>query len=414
MYKILPLFYLVFCATTFCSRSRNDNEFETFNNDLIYSKTTMNTLQHLVDSLNLKFKRCPLNKIFYAKQQTLGHYIQLDTADVQQAKIDLKNQMPFEKFIQKYPLAKVEKNVLLIKYKYTNNQNIEKVAFSKIALGNESSIEISLDIKKSPYEKNCKNTWVIQHYEKTEYSNEEIQAFFFPEEFESKPIPSKYALQIAYADCLIDTTATKFKSELKEGWVDLPQNWLSLPHQNKLKLLDEMRATQVVGSCSMDSSPRKHALNIALLSAETTQWNIFLKAHLDIMNDRFLRITDGSYAYGKRKTYIKELESLNINVPDLLFGTTIQLGNPAKNHYVASINRIGRAIAEAKDKDAFEIQLLNMIANQDLDNYNRILAYFMMDNANYYIQDKQEQKEKKLVLAKAVNTLPLALKNKIK
>ncbi|MBK7503592.1 MAG: hypothetical protein IPI52_00240, partial [Bacteroidetes bacterium] len=120
--------------------------------------------------------------------------------------------------------------------------------------------------------------------------------------------------KIGYSDCLIDTIATKFKSDAKSGWVDLPENWQNLSEKKKEKLLDEMRSTKVVGGCSQDSRPREHAINIAMLSAEVTNWEVFLKSHLDIMNDRFDRMSDGSYAYAQRKTYIKELEELDINV----------------------------------------------------------------------------------------------------
>lgn len=408
-----PILIILLSLVFTTSFAQNKSEFETYKNGLIYSETTMKTLQHLVDSLNLKFKRCELNKVFYTKPQTIGHYIQLDTGQIQQAKFDLENNIPLEAFIQKYPLARVEKNVLLIKYKYADRQNKENIVFHKVGLGKEGNLEVEFDIEKRPFNQPCKNTWVFQHDEKTEYSKEEIRGFYFPEEFESKPIPSKYALQIAYADCLIDTTATKFKSELKEGWLDLPKNWQSLTQNNKLKLLNEMRATKVVGGCSMDSRPRTHALNIALLSAETTQWDIFLKSHLDIMNDRFLRISDGSYAFGGRKTYIKELENLNINVPDLVFGTTLQIENPAENHYFASVGRIGRALAEAKDLEQFKTQLIAMMADPELDNYNKVLAYYMLLNGIHHMENKQDQKANEVSLAQAVNTLPLALKEKI-
>lgn len=411
MYKTLLLFCLGLYTTTLAAQI--NPEFETHNNGLIYSEATMKTLQHLVDSLNLKFKKCELNKVFYAKKQTLGHAIQLDKGNIQQAKIDLENQMPLNEFILKYPFAKVEKNVLLIKYNYTDYKNKEKIVFHKVGLNKKNSLEIVCNKDQKPYEQACKNTWVWQYDEKTEYSKEEIIGFYFPEEFESKPLPSKYALQIAYADCLIDTTATKFKSELTEGWIDLPENWQALSKDNQLKLLNEMRATRVVGRCSMDSSPRTHALNIALLSAETTQWEIFLKAHLDIMNDRFLRVSDGSYAFEGRKTYIKELENLNINVPDLILGTALQVENPAANHYFATVNRMGRALAEAKDKEQFKTLLLSMMGDPELDNFNRVQAYFMLLNAIPHIEDKQEQKTYEVALTQAVNTLPVVLKEKI-
>ena len=101
----------------------------------------------------------------------------------------------------------------------------------------------------------------------------------------------------------------------------------------------------VVGGCSMDNSPRLHALNIARLSAETVNWETFLRAHLDIMNDRFERVSDGSYAQAGRQTYLRELEELDINVPDLLLGISLRIENASRNHYFGSLSRLGRALA---------------------------------------------------------------------
>ena len=89
---------------------------------------------------------------------------------------------------------------------------------------------------------------------------------------------------------------------------------------SKNKALELKRHHIVVGMCSQDGSPRLHARDIAILAAETNSWDIFLPAHLEVMNDRFERMSDGSYAYGGRKTYLKELEELNLDVVDLILG----------------------------------------------------------------------------------------------
>jgi hypothetical protein len=78
------------------------------------------------------------------------------------------------------------------------------------------------------------------------------------------------------------------------------------------------------------------------LAAETAEWPVFLRAHLDIMNDHFERFTDGSYAWGGRKTYLKEIEDLNIDVPDLLLGTSLRIVDPSENHYFGYSGRLGR------------------------------------------------------------------------
>jgi hypothetical protein len=76
-----------------------DGEFMIYPNGLIYSEQTMTKLSHIVDSLNLKFKTCDFDKIFYAKSQTVGHLVKLNTGDIKEAMKDMENQMPFDSFL---------------------------------------------------------------------------------------------------------------------------------------------------------------------------------------------------------------------------------------------------------------------------------------------------------------------------
>ena len=389
------------------------NEFKTYSNNLIYSTKTMKKLEHIVDSLNLKYKVCDYNKVFRSKYQTVGHFIKLDTSDVKQAKKDMENNISFEDFVLKYPNARIKKNILIVKFKYTDYEEKEVTEFSEISLSG-NGYEILQENKDNLYNKSFKNTWQFDYNEKTKYSKESVTAFYFPDDFKSVPLDMKYNRQIGYSDCLIDTVATKFKKNLKSGWVDLPENWQNLTDRKKAKLLDEMRSTIVIGGCSMDSRPREHAVNIALLSAETANWGVFLKSHLDIMNDRFERVSDGSYAYGQRKTYIKELEELDINVPDLLTGISLRVENPADNHYYGSIGRLGRAISESENKETFKEQMLAMTEDNQLDDYNRVIAYFLFLNFNSHLENKKEQEANTVLLEKALKTLPDYLKTQIK
>ena len=163
------------------------------------------------------------------------------------------------------------------------------------------------------------------------------------------------------------------------------------------------RNRRVWGSCSMDDSPRLHTLDIATLAAESVNWDIFLRAHLDILNDRFDRASDGSYAQAGRQTYVLELEELEIDVPDLLLGTLLRAENTNAGHYVASANRTGRASTEAKEAGAIAARLLAMIADPELDLYNRAVLYYAYLNYNGHLQDEavQERNEKALELALA-------------
>jgi hypothetical protein len=177
--------------------------------------------------------------------------------------------------------------------------------------------------------------------------------------------------------------------------------------------LELKRNRIVIGGCSMDQSPRIHALNIAKLSAETINWEIFLRSHLDIMNDKFERMSDGSYAWGARKTYIKELEVLDINVIDLILGISLRMENPSNNHYYGNIGRLGRALAETKYAKEIENKMINMIADPKLDDFNRVVIYYLFVNYNYNLEQKQQQEENKIRLANAVKTMPAYLATRL-
>ena len=177
--------------------------------------------------------------------------------------------------------------------------------------------------------------------------------------------------------------------------------------------LEMKRNRRVIGGCSMDDSPRIHALNIALLSAETTKWEIFLQSHLNIMNDRFDRVSDGSWAQQCRSTYIKEIEDLDINVLDLLFGISLRVDNAAENHYYGSINRLGRALSESKNQTEFENTSLAMIEDNELDIYNRLLIYFLFRNYNNYLSNQFQQKQNKEKLKVSITKLPDYVTSKI-
>jgi hypothetical protein len=144
------------------------------------------------------------------------------------------------------------------------------------------------------------------------------------------------------------------------------------------------RLRRVYGSCSQDPAPRDHALAIAQLAAETAAWEIFLRAHLNILNDFFSRNSDASYAQGKRGTYIQELEELGLNVPTLLLGITLRSDNTASRHYYGQTNRIGRALAESRSRDSISEQINKAIADPNLDDFNRLLFWYLYQNMAHW------------------------------
>lgn len=184
-------------------------------------------------------------------------------------------------------------------------------------------------------------------------------------------------------------------------------------YDSKEKALLLKRKRIVIGGCSQDQSPRYHALNIARLSAETTKWEIFLRSHLDIMNDRFQRVSDGSYAWAGRQTYIGELEALNINLNDLLLGICLRISNPSEHHYFGSIGRIGRALSETSNPEAIEEKMTEMMADNNLDMYNRIIIMYLFANYAFSTENNTKQELRKEKLQLAIQKLPQEIAKQI-
>ena len=468
--------------SVFNALSQN-GEFQTYDNGLIYSDVTIKQLTQIVEELDLNFSTSALNKTYYSKQQALGHFVRVSVEQVKEAKKDIENNISYGDFLNKYPNAEIDDNLLIIKFQFKDYKDNEIVEFSSLKLGNSNEHIISFENQTELYSKKLHHSWVFEYSEGSKYSSESIRAFYFIEEFKSTPIPEKYANYIHYSDYFIDTTTQiYFKNarhdalysstekseniraflqyfyektnrpdsrnfeEIEDYWVEY-QKWDSL----KIQLIDKKTARSkkfkkllkkayqeaiskggssdefetivgaflskekelylrrnriVVGECGMDSSPRKHAFRIAVLAAETLNWKLFLRAHLDIMNDNFTRISDGSYAWGGRQTYIKELEEIKLKIPNLFLGISLRIENPCTNHYYGDVGRVGRALAESKYPDELEKEMLDAIADNELDDYNRLMIYYLFLNYNYHIQDEERQENNLIRLQKAVNELP--------
>lgn len=178
-----------------------------------------------------------------------------------------------------------------------------------------------------------------------------------------------------------------------DGWTaEAYEFYIARYHDPSIALLSK-RQRRVIGGCSQDTRPREHALEIARLAAETQEWSIFLRAHLNILNDRFDRVSDGSYAWGARQTYLRELEALGLDVPELLIGSCLQALHTAEHHYAGSISRIGRALAESENRPAVEHLLLELLASPNLDLYNRIRISYLAFHYESWLIESADQRE---------------------
>ncbi|MFN3530145.1 MAG: hypothetical protein ACK417_09535 [Bacteroidia bacterium] len=402
MKKLISLLLGLITAPALLAQS---SEFKLYANGLIYSETAMVRLRHVVDSLNIKFRSCEINPHYLSIAQAKGHHVQLKAGNMEQAMKDMDSQQDFEVFLAKYPKVIIKRDELFIKSVIEQEGKVQELQVQHFDLSggygsrwrSESSSEV---------ERLGAGRWVYIHYPKTSYSEALLTAFYFLEDFYQKTIPLSYARMIAYADCVIDTTSAKIQQVGGGEQEVLPENWQALDEEEKLNLLKALRSTRVMGMCSHDDRPRVHAVSIALLSAETYQWEVFLKAHLDIMNDRFERASDGSYAWGKRKTYIKELELLDLELTPLMLGISLRIQNPAEHHYFGSIHRLGRALAESSKRASLEEAMFTAIADSALDDYNRLLIFYLFKNYVHYTDDEVNKQQSRRSLAEALGSLP--------
>ncbi|MEM9300276.1 MAG: hypothetical protein AAGA64_18100 [Bacteroidota bacterium] len=467
---VLVLFVLMFHS------GWAQSEFKTYSNGLIYDTTTMYHLGVIVDSLNLKFNTCDLNRPYYSFLQGSAHYIKIPNKT---AKKLLQSGISFKEYEAKYPLSVKKKSMYVIQYTYSNYKGEPMLEYS--GLPGSAGPEIRLSNTGS---NNKSSGWVMN-------SNDA----FFLNELSSSILPERFARLVQYVDCMIDTTSQiyfpdargrtyqlvedgsaadkfikwghdyprrparpeydedtpekydslwsiytnqyrrrdslrlvalddKFKNssfrqaQLLQAWNEAIETGNSdetlefyvARYLSKDKALYLKRSRRVIGGCSMDDRPRIHATQICMLAAETYQWDVFLRSHLDIMNDRFDRVSDGSYAWEGRKTYLKELEELGINVTDLLLGTCLRVRNVSDSHYFGSIGRVGRAIAETSNHDDVKSMIYSVIKDEEVDIFNRVLFAYLFLNYNRNLVDAEMRAEAVKEVKTIIKDLPDELK----
>lgn len=148
-----------------------------------------------------------------------------------------------------------------------------------------------------------------------------------------------------------------------------------------------------------------HAKQILQLAAETANWSIFIDKHLYVLNDNFEPGCSHIKKGESKRTYIKELEEMGINVIDLLLGSSLRVGNPTKNHPYLDSRTVSRALSELKNKDEIEHKLLSMIQDQDLDDFNRMIICTLFKNYNCLLKDSKRQEENQKKYFKALSAL---------
>ena len=177
--------------------------------------------------------------------------------------------------------------------------------------------------------------------------------------------------------------------------------------------LDIRRSWQEVPTCGMDHlTHRLYTEHIAYLAAETGNWPVFLQAQLSVAID-----PDGQYpdltGPGYRTYFLRELETLNIGVDEILLGNVLASSWPDANFYSARV--IGRALAlEGGDRSTLEETLLKLIADKGLDTYHRLAMHYLFLNYVSFLPADSWRNEALTKLERADETLPDYLSARIR
>lgn len=473
MRKILLPLLLFSCALTSHGQGTARQEFNQYTNGLMYSDADMRALRFVVDSLNLRFKTCDLDRQYYSNVQSRALYVRFssDTNNLKEVLSAVQQNMSYQELISRYKnyVVSVDSFQLVVRTDKNDKKSDYNYLYGTPVEGYSTFYRDDKNKNKEPV-----GNWQYDYREPGQYtSGYGLTCRFYPNKWQAKPIPEKYARLIQYVDCMIDTSAYVYlnkpdktedpgkavdnldivckyidkklgKKHKKHYGLDNEQLTYLREHLQKdedirrliesslddciesgqsnfylaaagqalgfyEKALTMKRGYRPVGMCSQDNTPREHAKDIAVLAAQSHSWDIFLRSHLDIMNDRFSRMSDGNYAWGGRQTYLKELEELNINVIDLMLGLTLRAQNVASNHYYGSISRLGRALAESKDQELFTQKAIEMIKDESLDEFNRGLVFLLYYSYTSYLP-KAEGKAKRDLLRNTANEYPAFLR----
>jgi hypothetical protein len=475
---------LLFIISCYGQPPQNRGEFANNLNGLMYSDGDMKSLRFVVDSLNLRFKTCDLNKTYYANPQTPVYYVSFKSSKYNLKDIidQIENKVSFHQLTTDYSsyISRVDSGELFIQMGARNNGE----GYDYVEGNPGRGYNDAFWNKKDKNADNIINDWIYDYSPKGQYSEEySLTCRYFPHPWAQPAIPDRYSRLIQYVDCMIDTSASVFLTDkYSGGWLrqdekssyynlrelaDYLDQKMSVVNKDnkKLEQLNESqvsfaakelkddavfrnllsktidnyvknetpqhdleslasqldmydkallmkRCYRIMGSCSQDSRPREHARDIAILAAQAHSWDIFLRAHLDIMNDRFERASDGSYAWDERKTYLKELEELNLNIVDLMLGLTLRAQNVAGNHYYGTIWRMGRALTESKEKALFEEKAMAMMKDDSLDEFNRGLIFLLYKTYISYL-DEKESAQKRKSLKETISSFPLFIQHSI-
>jgi hypothetical protein len=174
-----------------------DGEFTVHSNGLIYSEPAMMQLQHIVDSLNLRFKACELDRSYRSLPHIQGRYITVEGAQVEPVAKDLEAGITLADFRTKYATIEVGAPVRCALITYTDSDDEPKTAVVPISFSDYMGASIDADGQPITGAGPHKGKWLVTRYH---YNEDFLEAFVLVEEPEFTPLPERYAHLVQYVD----------------------------------------------------------------------------------------------------------------------------------------------------------------------------------------------------------------------
>ena len=188
-----------------------------------------------------------------------------------------------------------------------------------------------------------------------------------------------------YRNLIIQAKEFAFKVHFSNSFLEhLVDRYIS-----KEESLNLMRLSPMRGKQSFDSSPINQQLRLCKTSAELSNWSVFIKSLINIMNDNMSRSIDNSLVRASRKTYFSEIEKLPIHLPKLLIGMSLKSSNINENHYWGSGDRIGKSIANSQNSNLLVDAFVDVMRKDEIDQFNKLHFYNILKNAEYFSKDEQ-------------------------
>lgn len=208
--------------------------------------------------------------------------------------------------------------------------------------------------------------------------------------------------------------ALAFAKEQKVSNADL--EFFTAQLLSKREGLKLMRGNPQIGDCSFDNGPRVQLLEMARISAEIPDWNVFITSSMDLLNDYSDRVANSNIASNARSTYINVLEKLNLDISRLLIGSSFRIENAGKGHYFAAGNKVGQAFANAsiESQARFKRELEAILKSDSIDAFNKLHFYNIYRNYGYFTADSIEKGIINNDIAQIVPYLPYCISSRIK